>query len=80
MATTTMRTTTRTRDLFNALAQKRGITAVTLLETLAEREAEREDLRSWMEDLGAMTNDETAAYRADFDEWESATVADGLSQ
>lgn len=80
MATTTMRATTRTRDIFNALAQKRGVTAVALLETLAEREAERENLRSWMEDLGSMTDDEAAEYRAEFDEFESATIADGLSQ
>lgn len=80
MATTTMRATTRTRDLFNALAQKRGVTTVTLLEALAEREAEREDLRSWMEDLGSMTSAEAAAYRSEFDELESATVTDGLTQ
>lgn len=80
MATTTMRTTTRTRDLFNALAQKRGVTAVALLEALAEREAEREDLESWMEDLGAMTDEEAAAYRSEFDSFESSTVTDGLSQ
>lgn len=80
MKTTTMRATTRTRDLLNALAQKRGVTAVTLLESLAEREAEREDLRAWMDDLKEMPNGEAAAYRSEFDEWESATITDGLSQ
>ncbi len=75
-----MRTTTRARDVFNALAQKRGVTAVALLDQLAEREAEREDLASWMADLGSMTRDEAAAYRSELEDLESATSADGITE
>lgn len=71
-----MRTATRTRNVLNAAAQKRGVTVVSQREIVAERE----DLRTRMDDLGSMTENEVAAYRTEFDEFESATVADGLSK
>lgn len=74
---TTVRVSVETRDRLRRIAERRGLSTPAVLDELARREEERDEVLVWVDDLHAMSTQDVEAYRSEFAEW-SATAADGL--
>jgi hypothetical protein len=75
--TTTVRVTVAARDRLRRLSERRGLSTTAMIDELAAREEERDEVLAWAQDLQALPEQQLQAYRDELADWEAVT-GDGL--
>lgn len=75
--TTTVRVSVAARDRLRRLSERRGISTIAMVDELAAREEERDEVLAWAEDLQALSEPQLQAHRDEVADWE-AVSGDGL--
>lgn len=76
--TTTVRVSVATRDRLRRLSQRRGVSTVAMLDELAAREEEQDEVHAWAQDLRDLPVDQLQAYQDELADWDAVT-GDGLT-
>ena len=75
--TTTVRVSVTARDRLRRLSERRGVSTIAIIDELAAREEEQDEVLSWAQDLQALPEQQLQAYRDELADWEAVT-GDGL--
>lgn len=77
MTATTIKVSAELRDRLNAVAEKQGLTAGSMVEKLLEDWLWRQKVELAKQQMRSMTPEEKAEYLAEAAEWD-VTLSDGL--
>lgn len=76
--TTTVRVSVTTRDRLRRLSERRGVSTAAILDELAAREEEQDEVLEWAHDLQNLSAAQSQAYQDELADWDAVTV-DGLT-
>lgn len=76
--TTTVRVSVTTRDRLRRLSERRGVSTAAILDELAAREEEQDEVLEWARDLQNLSDEHARAYQDELADWDAVT-GDGLA-
>lgn len=76
--TTTVRVSVATRDRLRRLSERRGVSTAAILDELAAREEEQDEVLEWARDLQNLSGEQARAYQDEIADWDAVT-GDGLT-
>lgn len=76
--TTTVRVSVTTRDRLRRLSERRGVSTAAILDELAAREEEQDEVLEWARDLQNLPDEQARAYQDELADWDAVT-GDGLA-